>query len=72
MPSTKESIAKGAVDYLRSLGGLQTIDDFAAAKGNYVTPIKASYRGYDVYQCPPNGQGVIALMLLKIMERFDN
>ena len=56
---------------MRSLGGLQTIDDFAAAKGNYVTPIKASYRGYDVYQCPPNGQGVIALMLLKIMERFE-
>lgn len=64
-------VAEDIVTYLQSLGGLHTMEDFKNAKGNYVTPISTKYRGYDVYQCPPNGQGVIALMLLKIMERFE-
>ncbi len=64
-------IAKDIVDYLKGLGGLQTMDDFARAQGNYVKPIITTYKGYDVYQCPPNGQGIIALMLLKLMERID-
>lgn len=64
-------VAQDIVDYLQSRGGLHTMDDFANVAGNYVDPITAKYRGYDVYQCPPNGQGVIALMLLKLMERFE-
>jgi len=64
-------IAEDIVDYLQSRGGLHTLEDFKNAKGDYVTPISAKYKGYDVYQCPPNGQGVIALMLLKLMERFE-
>ena len=67
----KGDVAKDMVTFLQRHGGLHTMDDFANAKGDYVTPIKATYRGYDVYQCPPNGQGVIALMLLKLMERFE-
>jgi gamma-glutamyltranspeptidase/glutathione hydrolase len=64
-------IADDMVGYLRSLGGLHTLDDFAEAKGEYVTPIEAEFRGRRVYECPPNGQGIIALMILKILARFN-
>ncbi len=60
-------IARNMVDYLRGLGGLHTMDDFASVRGEYVTPISAEFRGQQVWQCPPNGQGVIALLLLNIM-----
>jgi gamma-glutamyltranspeptidase / glutathione hydrolase len=67
----KGEIAKDMVDFLQSRGGLHTLDDFANAKGEYVTPISTHYQGHDIYQCPPNGQGIIALMLLKLMEKFE-
>lgn len=60
-------IAKDMVDYLRGLGGLHTMEDFAAVSGDYVTPISAEFRGHTVWECPPNGQGVIALLLLNMM-----
>ena len=60
-------IAENIVDYLRSKGGLHTLEDFASVEGNFVDPISTGYRGYTVHQCPPNGQGVIALLLLNIM-----
>lgn len=60
-------IAHDMVDYLRGLGGLHTMEDFAATRGDYVTPISAEFRGHRIWQCPPNGQGVIALLLLNIM-----
>ncbi len=63
-------IAEDMVAYLRSLGGLHTLDDFAGANGEYVTPIKTEFRGRTVYECPPNGQGIIALMILNILTRF--
>lgn len=63
-------IAEDIVMYLKSLGGLHTLQDFSRARGNYVRPIKTNYIDYDVYQCPPNGQGIIALMLLKVMEKL--
>lgn len=65
------AVADDIIGYLRDLGGLHTHDDFTRARGDYVKPISANFRGYDVYQCPPSGQGIIALMLLKIMERFE-
>ncbi|WP_037469774.1 gamma-glutamyltransferase [Sinorhizobium fredii] len=63
-------VAEDMVSYLQALGGLHTIGDFASAEGEYVTPISATYRGWTVHECPPNGQGIIALMILKILERF--
>ena len=64
-------VAEDIVSYLQGKGGLHTMEDFANMRGEYVTPITSNFRGYDVYQCPPNGQGVIALMLLNIMSEVE-
>ncbi len=63
-------VADDMVSYLQSVGGLHTKQDFAEAAGEYVTPIKTNFRGRTVYECPPNGQGIIALMILNILSRF--
>lgn len=63
----KGPVAEDIVGHLRSRGGLHTMEDFAAAKGEYVTPIRTNFRGYDVYECPPNGQGIVALMILNMV-----
>ncbi|WP_158964984.1 gamma-glutamyltransferase [Chachezhania sediminis] len=67
----KGAVAEDIVGFLQSRGGLHSLEDFAGFEGEYVTPISANFRGHTVHQCPPNGQGVTALMLLKIMEGFD-
>ena len=64
-------IARDIVACLKDLGGLHTLDDFAAFEPEYVTPIASAYRGYDVWECPPNGQGVVPLMMLRMLERID-
>lgn len=64
-------VADDIISYLQSLGGLHTLDDLKSAAGEYVRPISTNYRGYDVYECPPNGQGVIALMLLNIIQGYE-
>ena len=56
---------------LKELGGLHEEEDFAAQRADWVEPIHAAYRGYDVYECPPNGQGLAALMILRQLEGFD-
>jgi gamma-glutamyltranspeptidase/glutathione hydrolase len=60
-------VADDMVKYLRGLGGLHTAEDFATARGEYVAPIKTAYAGHDVYECPPNGQGLAALEMLNIL-----
>jgi gamma-glutamyltranspeptidase/glutathione hydrolase len=52
-------------------GGLLTAADLAAHRGDEALPISASYRGLDIVEMPPNGQGLTALLLLNILERFD-
>lgn len=64
-------LAEDMVGYLQSLGGLHTMEDFANSVGDYVTPICTDFRGHTVWECPPNGQGVIALLLLNIMSGFE-
>ena len=64
-------VAEDMVRYLSSLGGLHTLDDFAGAAGEYVTPIATDYGDYRVHECPPNGQGVIALLMMNILNGYD-
>ena len=64
-------IAEEMVSYLNSLGGLHTLDDFAELNGAYVQPIHGRYRGVDVYQMPPNNQGLTALLMLNILSGFE-
>jgi gamma-glutamyltranspeptidase/glutathione hydrolase len=63
-------IAARMVATLRARGGLHTEDDFASMRSavGFVTPISARWRGHDVWECPPNGSGVAALMLLGILD----
>ncbi len=56
---------------LNSLGGVHSQSDFNKAIANYVVPIKTNFRGYDIWECPPNGQGIIALLLLNILSDIN-
>jgi gamma-glutamyltranspeptidase / glutathione hydrolase len=67
----KGSVAEAMAASLNALGGLHTVDDFAAAAGDYTVPVSTNYRGLDVLECPPNGQGFVALIMLNILEGFD-
>jgi gamma-glutamyltranspeptidase/glutathione hydrolase len=64
-------VAEELVNVLRARGGSHSLDDFAAQRSDYVTPISAEYRGVDVFECPPNGQGLAALIILKILAKFE-
>lgn len=63
--------AADMVSHLRALGGLHTLEDFAATRGEYVTPVSTHYRGDEIYQMPPNNQGLTALMMLNILSGFE-
>lgn len=67
----KGRVAEDMVAHLQGRGGLHTMEDFAAAEGDYVQPIRGSYRGHEVYECPPNGQGIVALEMLNILSGYD-
>jgi len=64
-------VAEDMVGYLNGLGGKHSLDDFAEQRAEYVTPITTDYRDHTVYQIPPNGQGITALMMLNILSEFD-
>lgn len=65
------AVAEEIVALLSGLGGLMGLDDLAGASADYVEPISARYRGHDLLECPPNGQGVAALIIARILEGFD-
>jgi gamma-glutamyltranspeptidase/glutathione hydrolase len=58
------------VKFLRSQGGTHTLEDFRDFQPEWVEPISTTYRGWTVYELPPNGQGIAALTMLNIMEQF--
>lgn len=58
------------VKFLQSQGGTHTLEDFADFQPEWVEPISTTYRGWTVYELPPNGQGIAALSMLNIMEHF--
>ncbi|MDE2376277.1 gamma-glutamyltransferase [Bradyrhizobium sp.] len=67
----KGAVAEDIVETLRGIGGLHTLDDFAAHTTEVTTPIGTLYKGHDVWQCPPNGPGITMLVMLNILSRFD-
>lgn len=67
----KGRIAKVIGDYMKANDGFLSADDLAAHRGEWVEPLSTNYRGYDVWELPPNGQGVAALAMLNILEGYD-
>jgi gamma-glutamyltranspeptidase / glutathione hydrolase len=64
-------IAKSIDAYMRRIGGPIRSADLARHRSEWVDPVSVDYRGYEVYELPPNGQGVAALQMLRILEGFD-
>jgi gamma-glutamyltranspeptidase/glutathione hydrolase len=64
-------IAKSIVAVLQEAGGVITSADLGAHQSTWDEPISTTYRGYRVWECPPNGQGLAALLALNILEEFD-
>jgi gamma-glutamyltranspeptidase/glutathione hydrolase len=67
----KGDIARTIAAYMKAQGGYLSYEDLAAHKGEWVAPVSASYRGYDVWELPPNSQGIAALQMLNILEGYD-
>jgi gamma-glutamyltranspeptidase / glutathione hydrolase len=67
----KGAVAEDMVETLRGIGGLHTLDDFAAHVTETTSPIGTMYKGLDVWQCPPNGPGITMLVMLNILSHFD-
>ncbi|HKJ20442.1 MAG TPA: gamma-glutamyltransferase, partial [Woeseiaceae bacterium] len=67
----KGDIARKIDAYMAEQGGLLTYEDLAEHTSEWVTPVSTNYRGWDVYELPPNGQGIAALQILNILEGYD-
>ncbi len=67
----KGPIARTADAYFKRIGGDLRYEDFAAHHGEWVTPLSVNYRGYDVYELPPNGQGAAVLEMLQVLKAYD-
>jgi gamma-glutamyltranspeptidase/glutathione hydrolase len=67
----KGEIADKIDEFMRANGGFLRKADFEKHTSSWVEPVSTSYRGYDVFELPPNGQGVAALQILNILEGFD-
>ncbi|HEY5048755.1 MAG TPA: gamma-glutamyltransferase [Rhizomicrobium sp.] len=67
----KGEIARTMDAYFKRIGGDLRYEDFAAHRGEWVTPLSVNYRGYDVFELPPNGQGAAALQMLQILKGYD-
>jgi len=82
--NTYEKIARGGRDafyqgdiartidaFMKEHGGFLSYEDMAAHTSNWIEPVSTNYRGYDVWELPPNGQGIAALQILNILEGYD-
>ncbi len=67
----KGDIAKAIDKYMKENGGFLSYEDLASHKSEWVEPISANYRGFDVWELPPNGQGTAALQILNILEGYN-
>ena len=67
----KGEIARTIANYIQEQGGFLSYDDLASHQSEWVNPVSTNYRGYDVWELPPNGQGIAALQILNILEEYD-
>jgi gamma-glutamyltranspeptidase/glutathione hydrolase len=64
-------IARTIAAYMKRQQGFLAYEDLAAHRSEWVDPVSTNYRGYDVWELPPNGQGIAALQMLNILEGYD-
>ena len=64
-------IAEEIVRFINEQGGYFSIDDLKNYKPEWVDPVSTNYRGYDIWELPPNGQGIAALQMLNMLENYD-
>ena len=67
----KGELAKTMAAFMKRVGGFLSYEDLASHKSDWVEPVSTNYRGYDVWELPPNGQGIAALQILNILEGYD-
>lgn len=67
----KGDIARTMASYIQEQGGFLSESDLAEHHGEWVEPVSTNYRGVDVWELPPNGQGIAALQILNILEGYD-
>ncbi|MGK7389063.1 MAG: gamma-glutamyltransferase [Candidatus Cyclobacteriaceae bacterium M2_1C_046] len=67
----KGDIAKTIANFIQEQGGFLSYEDMATHESEWVEPVSANYRGYDVWELPPNGQGIAALQMLNILEGYN-
>lgn len=65
------SIARKIDAHMKEVGGFISYEDLASHSSEWVAPSSVNYRGYDVWELPPNGQGIAALQMLSILEHYD-
>lgn len=64
-------IAQTIANFMEEKGGFLSMEDLAAHKSTWTDPVSINYRGYDIWELPPNGQGIAALQMLQILEQYD-
>ncbi|GHH60694.1 gamma-glutamyltransferase [[Pseudomonas] boreopolis] len=67
----KGDIARTIDAYFKANGGFLSYEDMASHHGEWVEPVSTNYRGYDVWELPPNSQGIAALQMLNVLEGYD-
>jgi gamma-glutamyltranspeptidase/glutathione hydrolase len=65
------AIAHAYADFMKQIGGFIRYEDLAEYKSEWAQPVSVNYRGYDVWELPPNGQGVVVLEMLQLLQGFD-
>jgi gamma-glutamyltranspeptidase/glutathione hydrolase len=65
------SIARDIDSFMKAQGGFLTYDDMSRHHSEWVDPVSTTYRGYEVWELPPNGQGIAALQMLNILEGYN-
>ena len=64
-------IARSIADFVQAHGGYLTLEDLASHRSEWVDPVSTTYRGVELWELPPNGQGIAALQILNLLEGYD-